>query len=157
MGHPRQQLMRVMRSRVFLLASLAVSFASPLTAAEEAVHSEADAYALHTLAIQDEAFLEVGALAWLPGDRLAVGTRRGEIWIVEHPAADEPRWSRFAHGLHEVLGLAWKVDAAAGQGGGWLYATHRPEVSRLADADGDGVADRFETVADGCGVSGDYH
>ena len=82
MGHPRQQLMRVMRSRVFLLASLAVSFASPLTAAEEAVHSEADAYAIHTLAIPDEAFLEVGALAWLPGDRLAVGTRRGEIWIV---------------------------------------------------------------------------
>jgi hypothetical protein len=124
---------------------------------EPAAVSEGDIYAIETLTIPDEAFLEVGALEWLPGDRLAVGTRRGEIWIVEHPASENPRWSRFAHGLHEVLGLAWKADAQAGKGGGWLYATHRPEVSRLADSDGDGVADRFETVADGWGVSGDYH
>jgi hypothetical protein len=35
--------------------------------------------------------------------------------------------------------------------------TQRPEVSRLKDADGDGAAETFETVADGWGVSGDYH
>jgi hypothetical protein len=128
----------------------------PAAEGPEAV-SEANIYAIETLTIPDEAFLEVGALEWIPGDRLAVGTRRGEIWIVERPASENPRWSRFAHGLHEVLGLAWKADAQAGKGGGWLYATHRPEVSRLADSDGDGVADRFETVADGWGVSGDYH
>ncbi len=129
-----------------------------LPAAEEPeAVSEANIYAIETLTIPDEAFLEVGALEWIPGDRLAVGTRRGEIWIVVRPASENPRWSRFAHGLHEVLGLAWKADAQAGKGGGWLYATHRPEVSRLADSDGDGVADRFETVADGWGVSGDYH
>ena len=59
--------------------------------------TEAAVYAIDTLSIPDEAYLEVGALAWLPGDRLAVGTRRGEIWIVEHPAAPQPTWSRFAH------------------------------------------------------------
>ena len=61
----------------------------------------------------------------------------------------EPKWTRFAHGLHEPLGLAWKE--------GWLYVVQRPDVSRLRDADGDGRADIFEVVADGWGISGEYH
>lgn len=143
--------------RYVMLACLLLVGGGRVVGEEPAAVSEGDIYAIETLAIPDEASLEVGALEWLPGDRLAVGTRRGEIWIVEDPASEKPRWSRFAHGLHEVLGLAWKPDEDAGKAGGWLYATHRPEVSRLADSDGDGVADRFETVADGWGVSGDYH
>ena len=34
---------------------------------------------------------------------------RGEIWLVENPLDPDPKkakFSRFAHGLHEVLGLA---------------------------------------------------
>jgi glucose/arabinose dehydrogenase len=111
--------------------------------------TEADCYAIHALDIPEDAYLEVGALEWIPDGRLAVASRRGEIWMVRDPAADTPTWKRFAHGLHEVLGLAWKD--------GWLYVTQRPEVSRIRDTDGDGVADEFETVADGWGVSGDYH
>jgi glucose/arabinose dehydrogenase len=121
----------------------------PPAGAAEPKPTEADFYAVTTLTIPDEAFLEVGALEWLPDGRLAVASRRGEIWIVADPAGAKPAWTRFAHGLHEVLGLAWKD--------GWLYLTQRPEVSRLKDADGDGAADTFETVADGWGVSGDYH
>jgi len=144
-------------ARCVMLACLLLVGGGQAVGKEPAAVREADIYAIETLAIPDEAYLEVGALEWLPDDRLAVGTRRGEIWIVEHPAAEKPRWSRFAHGLHEVLGLAWKANEDPGKGGGWLYATHRPEVSRLADSNGDGMADRFETVADGWGVSGDYH
>lgn len=146
-------------ARLFVLVLLAGFMTSNGSAADDAAPAptEADIYTIDTLIIPEEAYLEVGALAWLPNDRLAVGTRRGEIWIIEHPAAEQPRWTRFAHGLHEVLGLAWKPDAAASPDGGWLYVTHRPEVSRLADHNGDGVADRYETVADGWGVSGDYH
>ena len=118
-------------------------------AAPPATATEADCYAIRALAIPEEAYLEVGALEWIPDGRLAVASRRGEIWMVRDPAADTPSWKRFAHGLHEVLGLAWKD--------GWLYVTQRPEVSRIRDTDGDGVADEFETVADGWGVSGDYH
>jgi hypothetical protein len=115
---------------------------------------EADFYPIRTYEIPAEAHLEAGALEWIPpsaGDpgRLAVGTRRGEIWLVRDPAGEKPSWKRFAHGLHEILGLAWKD--------GWLYVTHRPEVTRIRDTDGDGEADLFETVADGWGVSGDYH
>ena len=124
----------------------------PAAAAEEGAASratEADFYAIKKLEIPPQAFLEVGALEWLPGDRIAVASRRGEIWFVDDPAGAAPKWTRFAHGLHEVLGLAWKD--------GWLYVTQRPEVSRLRDTDGDGEADELETVADGWGVSGDYH
>lgn len=57
--------------------------------------------------------------------------------------------TRFAHGMHEILGLAWKE--------GWLYVTHRPDVSRIRDTDKDGKADEFEVVNDDWGISGDYH
>ncbi len=58
-------------------------------------------------------------------------------------------FKRFAEGLHEPLGLTEKD--------GWLYVTQRPDVSRLRDSNGDGLADDFEVVADGWEISGDYH
>lgn len=96
--------------------------------------------------------MEVGSVELLPEQKLALGTRRGEIWTVENAhAADAAgaKFSLFASGLHEVLGLAYKD--------GWLYATTRGEVMRIKDTSGDGRADVFETVTDGWGVSGDYH
>lgn len=111
--------------------------------------TEADFYPVRTFEIPEEAFLEVGALEWIPDGHLAVATRRGEIWLVGDPAGKAPTWKRFAHGLHEVLGLAWKD--------GWLYVTQRPEVSRLRDTSSDGIADVFETVSDAWGICGDYH
>lgn len=113
--------------------------------------SEADFYPVTTFRPPDEVSLEVGALELLPDERLAVATRRGEIWLVEHPfgPVEAMRWSRWAHGLHEVLGLAWRD--------GWLYITQRCDVSRLKDSNGDGTADVFEVVNDDWHISGDYH
>jgi glucose/arabinose dehydrogenase len=96
--------------------------------------------------------LEAGALEVMPDGKVAVGTRRGEIWMIGNATDPDPRsakFTRFARGLHEVLGLAYK--------GGWLYVTQRPELSRIKDTDGDGRADLFETVCDRWEVSGDYH
>jgi glucose/arabinose dehydrogenase len=125
-------------------------FASGAHAAPPAAGGQEDGfYSVHQLEIPKDAFLEVSALEWLPQDRLAVASRRGEIWFITDPAGAKPQWQRFAHGLHEVLGLAWKD--------GWLYVTQRPEVSRIRDTNGDGEADEFETVADGWGMTGDYH
>ncbi|MFN0199806.1 MAG: hypothetical protein ACKVT0_23890, partial [Planctomycetaceae bacterium] len=93
-----------------------------------------------------------GAVELLPDDRLAVSTRRGEVWLVSEPFAEDPakiKWTRFAHGLHEVLGVSYRD--------GWLYITQRGDVSRIKDTDGDDVADVFEVVNDGWEVSGDYH
>jgi hypothetical protein len=96
--------------------------------------------------------IECGALDFMPDGRLAVGTRRGEIWLVENALADDPhqaKWSRFASGLHEVLGLAAKDD--------WLYVTQRCDLSRIKDSKGKGRADTFEVVNDEWGINGDYH
>ncbi|MEZ6091329.1 MAG: hypothetical protein R3C05_25595 [Pirellulaceae bacterium] len=113
---------------------------------------ENDYYKLTELRIPENELLEVSAVQMMPDGRLAVATRRGEIWMVKDPLAAEvppENFSRFAHGLHEPLSLAVKD--------GWLYLTQRSDVSRIRDTDGDGRADEFEVVADGWGISGDYH
>ncbi len=38
-----------------------------------------------------------------------------------------------------------------------VYVVQRPELTKLTDEDGDGVADKYQTVCDKWGVSGDYH
>ena len=60
----------------------------------------------------------------------------------------QPHFTRFAQGLHEALGLAYRDGA--------LYTTQRSELTRLRDTDGDGKADRYETVAS-WPLSGNYH
>jgi hypothetical protein len=126
--------------------------AARLAGASEPPVQENDVYRLTTFTVPDGVVLEVGAIDLLPDGRLAVSTRRGEVWLVGNPFADDPAqmtWTRFAHGLHEVLGLAERD--------GWLYVTQRCDVSRLKDTDGDGVADLFEVVNDDWEISGDYH
>lgn len=113
---------------------------------------ESDYYTITSIPAPEGAVIEGGAIELLPDGRIAVCTRRGEVWTIanadSHP--DKPaQWTLFAEGLHEPLGLAWRD--------GWLYVVQRPEVTRLRDEDGDGRADVFETVSDGWGIKGDYH
>ncbi len=71
--------------------------------------TEQDFYEIKTLPIPKDLYLEVGGLATMPDGRLAVSTRRGEIWIVENPYqknSHQTYYRRFASGLHEILGLA---------------------------------------------------
>ena len=135
-----------------LLATVVLHALSLAAPAQESRPADDEYYRLVRIPIPEEIVLEVGGLEQLPDGRLAVATRRGEIYLVDGAFAESPddvRFTRFAHGLHEVLGLAWRD--------GWLYATQRGEVSRLQDTDGDDVADVLETVCDGWSISGDYH
>ena len=92
--------------------------------------------------------LEVGGLCVLPNGNLGVTTRRGDIFIVENPTTQRPYFRKFASGLHEVLGLAYKDGA--------LYCVQRGELTKLVDTDNDGKADLIETVYQ-WPVSGNYH
>lgn len=139
------------RVSVILLAA-ACALGTIVANAADATPVENDFYRMIPFNIPKEILLEVGGIERLPGGKLAVCTRRGEIWIVENPDEDPasaPKMTRFAHGLHEALGLAYRD--------GWLYVTQRCEVSRLRDTNGDGKADQFETVNDDWEVTGDYH
>ncbi|MFI4875375.1 MAG: hypothetical protein ACIALR_08565 [Blastopirellula sp. JB062] len=114
---------------------------------------QSDYYQITPFEIPADIVLEAGALEFMPNGDLAVSTRRGDIYRVTNPHAQdlakESEFKRFASGLHEALGLAHRD--------GWLYATQRCEISRLKDEDGDGRADLFETVAMPWEINGDYH
>lgn len=92
--------------------------------------------------------LEVGGLCTLPNGNLAVTTRRGDVFVVENPTSQRPFFRRFATGMHEVLGVAYK--------NGSLYCAQRGELTKLTDTDNDGKADRYETVF-AWPISGNYH
>jgi glucose/arabinose dehydrogenase len=122
--------------------------ASPQSAENEDAY-----YKLLTFSLPEGEILEAGGLEVLPDGKIALGTRRGEIWMIENGLTGNPKdakFSRFARGMHEILGLAWRKD-------GWLYVTQRPDISRVKDSKGKGKADTFEVVTDGWEINGDYH
>jgi hypothetical protein len=114
---------------------------------------EAQHYRIEALPLPPDTLIEVGGLAFRPDGKLYVATRRGDVWLVTNPTAedvDQIHWQRFAVGLHEPLGLLAEGNHA-------LYVVQRPEMSLLRDTDGDEVADEYETVCDRFGISGNYH
>ena len=122
-----------------------------LTKVEAAPAKEDDYYTLISLPVPEDVILEVGGMATLPDGSLAICTRRGEVWTVANPTVsgeDRPTYKRFAQGLHEPLGLAYKD--------GDIYVTQRSEVTRLRDTDGDGQADSYDKVYS-WPLSGNYH
>jgi azurin/glucose/arabinose dehydrogenase len=113
--------------------------------------SESDYYRLISLPVPEDVTLEVGGMTRLPDGRLGVATRRGDIWLIENPTlqgGQEPTYQRFAQGLHEPLGLAYKDGA--------LIANQRGELTRMVDTDGDETADRYENITS-WKLSGNYH
>lgn len=111
---------------------------------------EEDYYKIIKLPIPEGIVMEVGGVATLPNGNIAVCTRRGDVWIVENPSAPTPYYRKFASGLHEALGIAYNPKDDN------LYVTQRGELTRLVDKNGDGKAERYETVCS-LPISGHYH
>jgi cytochrome c551/c552 len=109
---------------------------------------EDDFFKIMKVPAPEGTILEVGGLCTLPNGTLAVTTRRGDIFMVENPTGQHPYFRKFASGLHEVLGAAWKDGA--------LYVVQRGELTKLQDTNMDGKADVFETIY-AWPLSGNYH
>lgn len=132
--------------KIFIL--LAISFGA---FAQSNSLTEDDFYKIITVPIPQNIKLEVGGLAVIPDGRLAVCTRRGEVWMINNPYMKDnaaPKYSRFASGLHEPLGLAYINNK--------LIATQRGEVTILSDNDNDGQADDYKSLYK-FPLSGNYH
>ena len=112
---------------------------------------EAKYYKLVDVPLPEELAVEAGSFEVMPDQKkLAVATRRGDIYLVdgafdEHP---EPKFSKYASGLDEVFVMAYRD--------GSFFVTQQTEVTRISDQDGDGRADRFDTLSDKWGFR-NYH
>lgn len=105
-------------------------------------------YQIEKINIPEDIVLEVGGLAFNEKGELGVCTRRGEVWLIKNPTAAKPTYQRFAHGLHEPLGLNYKD--------GSFYLAQRGELTKLTDTDGDDKADEYETIYT-WDLAGNYH
>ena len=121
---------------VFSLLSLVVICLLSLTVvaqeppeAEPAIpksSKEATYYQIVDLPVPENILLEVGGLATMPDGRVALCTRRGDVWLIENPYMKngrQPKFKLFASGLHEALGLAYRNNA--------LYIAQRGELTRF--------------------------
>ena len=88
-------------------------------------------------------------IQFLPDGTGAVVTLDGDVWLVRglHETGGQPRWRRFASGLHEPMSLAVRGDE--------LMAFDRNGVWRLRDLDGDGEADTHELFSNAFGQTAD--
>ena len=111
---------------------------------------EADYYRIVDFFPPAGAVIEAGSFLALPDSRLAIGTRRGDVYIVTgaNTTPPNPKYKLFATGMTEVLGLAFRD--------GNIYATQQGEVTRLRDTKSSGVADRYETVSDAWAWGGEH-
>ncbi len=130
--------------RLLILSLLAAS----LTHAAQ----QSDFYLREEIPLPPGEVMEIGSIALMPDQKVAVTTRRGDLWICSGAYSDDlskVTWQKFAQGLHEPFGMFWKA--------GWLYLTQRPEITRLKDSTGSGIANTFETINSEWGIMGDYH
>lgn len=151
MNHSRSSLLR----RLCLLLPLAISLTEALHAEEVGQRwgteeREREYYDIVNIPLPQDTVIEAGAFAVLPDGRIAVGTRHGEIYLIDGIDAEKPTPSfhLFATGLDEIFGLAWKDDA--------FRVTQSCELTSVSDSNDDGVADRFETISDAWGYA-NYH
>ncbi|MDB3958889.1 hypothetical protein N9408_08265 [Opitutales bacterium] len=101
-------------------------------------------YSVQSLPTPAGIVCEVTGLDYSDDGTLYICTRRGDVW-----AQKNGDWQRFAHGLHEPMGLL--------AGPGFAVISQRPEVTRLVDEDGDGTADRYETICDQIAMEANFH
>lgn len=111
------------------------------------VTTEKDYYRIETVNLPENVLPEVGGLALMEDGSMAFVTRRGEFWIVHNPEGGRPYITLFASGLHEPLGLHYQD--------GSFFVAQRSELTKITDTDGDGRADRFETITN-WPLSGNY-
>ena len=108
---------------------------------------EAKYYPIVNIPIPSGVPMRPGGMEILPDGRLAVGTRRGDIYLVDGAFASPPRpeYRLFASGQDEIFSLSWRDGA--------LTATTWGEVTRISDTDGDGVADRYDALTSNWGYA----
>ncbi|HET7812560.1 MAG TPA: c-type cytochrome [Steroidobacteraceae bacterium] len=95
---------------------------------------------------RDQLFEALG-LAVAKDGTIIVGTRTAGIWRIVNG-----EWRPFAEGLFDSLGVVVEDDK-----GLVVVAGQKAELTRISDTDGDGLADKYETLFDAHSYHGNYH
>ncbi|MCS7468458.1 hypothetical protein NZK35_17535 [Stieleria sp. ICT_E10.1] len=133
-----------------ILSAAASAHAQTLGEYWDTAEEESKYYKIVEIPMPEGTAIEAGSFEVLPDDRLAIGTRRGDIFLVEGAFEEypQPKYKRYASGLDEVMGMSFKDGA--------FYITQQTEVTKITDENGDGLADRFRTLSDTWGFR-NYH
>ena len=125
------------KKSTFILAAI-FAICGIATAQSDLSKEEAKYSTIKKVNIPEGVLLEIGGLTFVDDNTIAACTRRGEIWVIKNPTSNKPIFERFAHGLHEPLGIAYKDGA--------FFVAQRGELSKISDTDNNGKADVYETV-----------
>ena len=106
-----------------------------------------EAYRIETIEMPEGLNSEVGGVGFFPDGRLVACFHRGEVMTYDTKTKE---WRLFAEGLHDPLGLLVVNDTE-------ILVMQQPELTRIRDTDGDGLADLYTNVTDDFGISGNYH
>ncbi len=104
-------------------------------------------YIVESIEMPDGLTAETGAIEFLQDGRLVACFLRGEVMFYD---PGTKKWSLFAEGLHEPLGIL-PINKSE------FIVMQRPELTRIKDTDSDGRADLYETVTDDFGLTGNFH
>lgn len=78
---------------------------------------------------------------------IVIATRAAGVWRIR-----DGYWTQFAEGTYECLGVHIEDDH-----GDRIVVAQKPELTRMMDLDGDGRAERFDTLCDDFGFHANYH
>ncbi len=95
---------------------------------------------------RDQLFEALG-LSQASDGTVVVATRTAGIWRIVHG-----EWHLFAEGLFDSLGVV-----AEDSQGLTVVAGQKAELTRISDTNGDGIADRYDTLFDAHSYHGNYH
>lgn len=95
---------------------------------------------------RDQLFEALG-LAVAKDGTIVVATRTAGIWRIV-----DGEWHFFAEGFFDSLGVVIEDDKGLD-----LVVSQKAELTRVRDTDGDGRADRFDTLFDAHSYHGNYH
>lgn len=144
------------RFACLLVAACVCSLISGVLTAQElgeywnTAEQESKYYRIVEIPTPENLAIETSSMEVMPSGQLALGTRRGDIFLVDGAFDEYPKTSfhPFASGLDEVMGLAFRDEA--------FYITQQTEVTKITDANRDGRADHFQTLSDVWGFR-NYH
>lgn len=137
--------MRVLiRNRILAVGWLVLGLTAGGVGAEEGFPAS---YRVETIQMPDGLTAQTGGVDFLPDGRLVACFMRGEVMTYD---ITQKKWEVFAKGLQSPLGIRAVNNNE-------VLVMQLPELTRIRDTNGDGIADVYEKAADDFGISGNYH